>query len=117
LFRLRAEAHIHCQAGHLTYRPPDRPILIGEKKSKKTLAPSEAGVTLISFWGEQKPVATLVATGFNFFREVSFFQPAHQAIMSPNQNQRATFFDPLRPLDPPKDFLKKLLHPLKPVLL
>jgi hypothetical protein len=29
---------------------------------------------LISFWGEQKPVATLVATGFNFFREI-FFRP------------------------------------------
>jgi hypothetical protein len=25
-------------------------------------------VTLISFWGEQKPVVAIAATGFNFFR-------------------------------------------------
>ncbi len=41
---------------------------------KKTLAPPEIRVTLISFWGEQKPVATLVATGFNFFVAASFLE-------------------------------------------
>jgi hypothetical protein len=38
---------------------------------------------LISFWGEQKPVATLVATGFNFFREFSFFHPPPPHISQP----------------------------------
>jgi hypothetical protein len=37
------------------------------KKIEKILALPQTHVNLISFWGEQKPVATLVATGFNFF--------------------------------------------------
>ena len=41
---------------------------------KKTLAPPDRRVTLVSFWGEQKPVATLVATGFNFFIAASFLE-------------------------------------------
>jgi len=41
---------------------------------KKTLARPDCRVTLILFWGEQKPVATLVATGFNFFIAASFLE-------------------------------------------
>ena len=34
---------------------------------KKYLVPSRGVVTLISFWGEQKPVVAIAATGFNFY--------------------------------------------------
>ena len=34
---------------------------------KKYLVPSRGVVTLTSFWGEQKPVVAIAATGFNFY--------------------------------------------------
>jgi hypothetical protein len=34
---------------------------------KKYLVPSRGVVTLISFWGEQKPVVAIAATAFNFY--------------------------------------------------
>ena len=39
----------------------------GTKKIKKVLAPPQTDGSLILFWGEQKPVVALAATGFNFF--------------------------------------------------
>jgi hypothetical protein len=53
-----------------TYRKA--PLLRGVKKSKKVVAVPGRGVNLISFWGEQKPVAAFVATGFIFYRELCF---------------------------------------------
>jgi hypothetical protein len=38
----------------------------GPKKLKKRLAIGRSADNLKSFWGEQKPVAAFVATGFNF---------------------------------------------------
>jgi hypothetical protein len=43
------------------------PPLRGVKKMKKVVAVPGRGGNLISFWGEQKPVAAFVATGFNFY--------------------------------------------------
>ena len=37
-----------------------------EKNIKKVLALPHAGDSLVSFWGEQKPVVAFAATGFNF---------------------------------------------------
>jgi hypothetical protein len=37
-----------------------------EKKIEKILALPQTDVSLISFWGEQKPVVAFAATGFNF---------------------------------------------------
>jgi hypothetical protein len=49
-------------------------ILAAPTFFKKTLAPPDRRVILMSFWGEQKPVATFVATGFNFFIAASFLE-------------------------------------------
>jgi hypothetical protein len=50
---------------------------------------------LISFWGEQKPVATLVATGFNFFSD--FFATASFLL---RRNKKSNFGQPIAA--PPK---------------
>jgi hypothetical protein len=42
------------------------------KKIKKVVAVPNASVMVISFWGEQKPVAAFVATGFNFYQGSCF---------------------------------------------
>jgi len=39
---------------------------------KKYLVPIRGVVTLTSFWGEQKPVVAIAATGFNFYRVRGF---------------------------------------------
>jgi hypothetical protein len=38
----------------------------GLEKIKKVVAVPNSSVTVTMFWGEQKPVAAFVATGFNF---------------------------------------------------
>jgi hypothetical protein len=48
------------------------PSVQGAKKIKKTLAIMKGEVILKSFWGEQKPVVALAATGFNFIVGVTF---------------------------------------------
>jgi hypothetical protein len=39
---------------------------------KKTLVLCRGVDTLISFWGEQKPVVAIAATGFNFYGVLVF---------------------------------------------
>jgi hypothetical protein len=41
---------------------------------KKVLALVSGDVRLFSFWGEQKPVVALAATGFNFYRGYYFLR-------------------------------------------
>ncbi len=45
---------------------------------------------MFSFWGEQKPVATLVATGFNFFTD--FFATASLLL---RRNKKSNFSQPI----------------------
>jgi hypothetical protein len=61
-----------------------------KKKSKIILAPAEQGANLIWFWGEQKPVSTLVETGFNFFSD--FFAPASFLV---RRNKKSSFCKPI----------------------
>ena len=57
----------------LAPHPPNFAGRAGRKKNLKIIiALPDRCVKLISFWGEQKPVATLVATGFNFYRSCVF---------------------------------------------
>ena len=55
---------------------------------------------MISFWGEQKPVATLVATGFNFF---SYFFVTASFLL--RRNKKSNFGQPIAA---PQEKIKKI---------
>jgi hypothetical protein len=57
---------------------------------KKYLVPSGGVVTLISFWGEQKPVVAIAATGF-IFSGVRGFSSFPQRISSASIGSNAVF--------------------------
>jgi hypothetical protein len=79
-----------------------------KKKSKIILAPAELGVNLKSFWGEQKPVSTLVETGFNFLRD--FYPHAHLSLFAGIKNPILANQSPR----PKKIKIKNLLASKKP---
>ena len=51
-----------------------------EKNFKRILAPPQTYIIVILFWGEQKPVVALAATGFNFSR-VRYFLKIFRRMM------------------------------------